>query len=142
MNEPLYGMPVLRLAAAVADFPPLAEYHALVEKRSVVCGSRVTVTLRLDAEGRASAVGVDARACALGQAAATLLARGIVGRSAADIASVSAAWSAYLIGERDSPPDWPDLEILAAGRDYPARHASLRLAFEAAAEAMAQERAA
>lgn len=140
MNEPLYGMAVLRLAAAVADHPPLNPADVSIEKRSVVCGSRVVLTLRLDEQGHAAAVGIQAQACALGQAAATVLARGIVGRSAEGVARVTADWSDYLSGTTDEVPDWPDLALLAKGRNYPARHASLRLAFEAASEAMALAR--
>lgn len=130
-------MAVLRLAATVADYPPLTDPHAKVEKRSAVCGSRVIVTLSFDAEGRATAVGVQAQACALGQAAATVLARNIVGRSPDDVAHAAQGWSDFLAGEDVDVPDWPDLALLASGRNYPARHASLRLAFEAAAAAMA-----
>ncbi len=137
MNEPLYGMAVLRLAAAVADFPPLDGADATVEKRSPICGSRVVLTLRLNDRGLAAGVGVQAQACALGQAAATVLARGIVGRSADEVAGATAGWSNFLAGTAEEIPDWPDLALLATGRNYPARHASLRLAFEAASEAMA-----
>ena len=142
MNEPLYGMAVLRLAAAVADHPPLKGADATVEKRSALCGSRVVVTLRFDENGRATGAGVQAQACALGQAAATVLARGIVGRSADEVARVATGWSGFLAGTVDDIPAWPDLALLATGRNYPARHASLRLAFEAASEAMARAGAA
>lgn len=137
MNEPLYGMAVLRLAAAVADYPPLDGADATVEKRSPICGSRVVLTLRLDEQGRAAGIGIQAQACALGQAAATVLARGIVGRSADEVGRVTAGWSGFLAGTVEEVPDWRDLALLATGRNYPARHASLRLAFEAASEAMA-----
>lgn len=137
MSDSLYGMPVLRLAAAVADYPPLETYDVRAERRSPVCGSWVAVTLRRDDAGQVSAVGLDARACALGQAAATVLARAILGRTSEEVAAASAGWAAYLSGESDALPDWPDLATLAGGRDYPARHASLRLAFEAATEGLA-----
>ncbi len=137
MTEPLYGMPVLRLAAAIADYPPLADADAMAEKRSPICGSRVIVSLRRDAAGRIAALGIEAHACALGQAAATLLARAAPGRSAEEISIAAQEWAAWLAGESDTLPNWPGIDQLAAGRDYPARHASLRLAFEAAAEALA-----
>ena len=136
MSGPLYGMPVLRLAAALADHPPLIDPDMTVEKRSPVCGSRVAVSVKRGADGRVAAIGIAAHACALGQAAATLLARAAPGRSAAEIAAASRDWAAWLAGDIDAFSDWPGLDQLAAGRDYPARHASLRLAFEAAAEAL------
>lgn len=137
MSGQLYNLDVLRMAAAVANFPPLAEGSLRDERRSPTCGSRMAVTLTLDAAGRVAQVGLDARACALGQAAAAIMARGAVGRTGAEIGAASAAWRAWLAGESDVLPDWPDLAMLAAARDYPARHPSMRLAFEAATAALA-----
>jgi NifU-like protein involved in Fe-S cluster formation len=136
MTGSLYSIEVLRMAASVADFPPLAHAHGIEERRSPTCGSRMTVSVLLDDEGRIDAIGLDAKACALGQAAAAILAHGARGADLATIAAVSEAWRAYLAGESDAMPDWAGLELLAAGRDYPARHPSMRLAFEAAAGAM------
>jgi NifU-like protein involved in Fe-S cluster formation len=133
MSAQLYSLDVLRLAAAVADFPVIEGATLIDERRSPTCGSRMTVTLEQDAAGRVSKVGLDAKACALGQAAAAIMANSIVGRSAEEVVQASDAWRAYLARETDILPDWPDLALLAAGRDYPARHPSMRLAFEAAA---------
>ncbi|MBN8818791.1 MAG: iron-sulfur cluster assembly scaffold protein [Sphingomonas sp.] len=136
MSATLYSMDVLRLAAAVADYPPLADPDTIEERRSPTCGSRMAVSLKLDDEGQVAAIGLDAKACALGQAAAAIFARGALGADRATIAAASNAWRAYLAGETETLPDWPDLHLLAAGRDYPARHPSMRLAFEAAAAAI------
>lgn len=136
MSGSLYSIDVLRMAASVANFPPLAEPDAIEERRSPTCGSRMTVSLRIDDGGRIAAIGLDAKACALGQAAAAILARSAVGADRATIEAISEAWRAYLAGEADALPDWPDFALLAAGRDYPARHPSMRLAFEAAVAAL------
>lgn len=136
MSGTLYNIDVLRMAAAVAEFPPLADAPLREERRSPTCGSRMTVTLQIDDEGRIAAIGLDAKACALGQAAAAILARGALGRDASELIAASDAWRAYLAGETETIPDWSDLALLAAGRDYPARHPSMRLAFEAAAAAL------
>jgi len=133
MSAQLYSLEVLRLAAAVADFPVIEGAALIDERRSPTCGSRMIVTLELDADGHVSKVGLDAKACALGQAAAAIMARSIVGRSAEEVIQASEDWRAYLARETDGLPTWPDLALLAAGRDYPARHPSMRLAFEAAA---------
>ena len=138
MSGALYSIDVLRMAAKVADFPPLAEGALREERRSPTCGSRVTVTLALDDEGRVAQVGLDAKACALGQAAAAIMAQGVLGRDAAALEAAGEAWRAYLAGEAETMPDWPDLALLAAGKDYPARHPSMRLAFEAASAALAR----
>jgi NifU-like protein involved in Fe-S cluster formation len=134
----LYNLDVLRMAASVADYPPLAEPDARDERRSPTCGSRMTVTLKLDGDGRITAIGLDAKACALGQAASAILAQSAIGKDRTEIETARRLWHAYLSGESDMLPDWPGLELLAAGRDYPARHPSMRLAFEAASAALAQ----
>jgi NifU-like protein involved in Fe-S cluster formation len=138
VSATLYSIDVLRMAAAVAEFPPIADAVLREERRSPTCGSRVTVTLALADDGTIARVGLDAKACALGQAAAAIMARGALGRDAAALAQISEAWRGYLAGESEAMPDWPDLALLAAGRDYPARHPSMRLAFEAASAALAQ----
>ncbi len=97
----------------------------------------MTVTLEIADDGTIAAIGLDAKACALGQAAAAIMALGARGRTAEEIAQASDAWRAYLASESAALPDWPELALLAKGRDYPARHPSMRLAFEAASAALA-----
>lgn len=135
MNAPLYNTQILRLAASIPFHERLAAPMASVEKRSPVCGSRVTVDVDVDAEGRVRTVGLLVRACALGQASAALLGSHIVGRSAGELAMARDALTAWLAGARSAPPDWPGLELFEPALPHSARHASIRLAFEAAAEA-------
>ena len=136
MSGALYSIDVLRMAARVAEFPPLADALLREERRSPTCGSRMTVTLELAEDGTVAAIGLDAKACALGQAAAAIMALGAISRSSVEIATAGEAWRAYLAGEADALPDWPEIGLLAAGKDYPARHPSMRLAFEAARAAL------
>jgi len=136
LSGALYNIDVLRMAARVAEFPPLADAPLREERRSPTCGSRMTVTLELAEDGTVAAIGLDAKACALGQAAAAIMALGAIGRSSDEIAAAGEGWRAYLAGETDALPDWPEIGLLAAGKDYPARHPSMRLAFEAARAAL------
>jgi NifU-like protein involved in Fe-S cluster formation len=69
------------------------------------------------------------------------MARSIIGRTGEQVQQASDDWQAYLAREKDDLPDWPDLALLAAGRDYPARYPSMRLAFEAAASLLTKEAA-
>ncbi|WP_419825723.1 iron-sulfur cluster assembly scaffold protein [Sphingomonas sp.] len=135
MSAALYNSTILRLAASIPHHAPLDESHARVEKRSPICGSRVAVWIALDAEGRVERLGQEVRACALGQASAALMGEGALGRTPAELADARDALAAYLAGERDDPGGWAGLEIFGPARDYPARHASIRLAFEAVAQA-------
>jgi len=135
MNAPLYNNEILRLAAATPD-ERIAAPMATVERRSPICGSRVTVDIDLDADGRVAAVGMLVRACALGQASSTLFARHAVGQTPEQLVAARDALAAWLAGEGDMP-DWPGIEIFTPALPHTARHASIRLAFEAGAEAAA-----
>jgi NifU-like protein involved in Fe-S cluster formation len=135
MSAPLYNTALLKLAATIPHTDRLADPHATVEKRSPICGSRVTVDVKLDGEGRIAELGQLVRACALGQASASLMGAAAIGRDAGELAAARDALAGWLAGTRDDPGDWPGLDVLAPARDYPARHASIRLAFEAVAEA-------
>ena len=141
VTAPLYNATILRLAASIPYHERLADPMATSEKRSPVCGSRVTVDVDLDDDGRVAAVGLLVRACALGQASASLMAADIVGKSSDQLADARDAMAAWLAGERDAAPDWPGLDIFTPALPHSARHASIRLAFEAAAEAAAEAQA-
>ena len=137
MNAPLYNAHILRLAASIPHLGRLAEPGGSDERRSPICGSRVTVDVTADAEGRIAALGLDVRACALGQASSALMAEHAIGRSLDDVAAARAALTAFLAGDREDPGDWPGLEIFAPARPHSARHPSIRLAFEAVEAALA-----
>lgn len=136
MSEPLYNTRILRLAAAIPHMRRLEGPQATVRKVSPICGSRVTVDLDMK-DGKVSRFGQDVRACALGQASAAILGDRVLGLTAAELAAARDALRIYLQEDGDLPPDWPELEIFAPARAHRARHASMLLAFEAAAEASA-----
>ncbi|PTQ64436.1 NifU-like protein involved in Fe-S cluster formation [Sphingomonas sp. PP-CE-3G-477] len=134
MSAPLYNAEILRLAATIPHHERLLEPMATAEKRSPICGSRVTIDVAVDDDGKVSEVGLLVRACALGQASSSLLASNILGRTPAELAATRDALTAWLAREGDAP-DWPGMDIFTPALDYTARHPSIRLAFEAAAEA-------
>lgn len=134
MSAPLYNKDILRLAASIPHHQRLADAQASVERRSPTCGSRVTVDVTM-AQGRVSDMGLDVKACALGQASASLMAGHAIGMSADELADARDRLTAYLAGESEDLDFWPGLAVLAPARGYPARHASIRLGFEAIAEA-------
>lgn len=138
MTTALYNREILRLAASIPHHRRLEQPQASAERRSPLCGSRVAVDVVLDEAGRITALGQEVRACALGQASASLMGANVVGRSAGELAAARDALGAFLAGERDDPGDWPGLEIFRDARPFSARHPSILLAFEAAAEAAAR----
>ncbi len=139
MNAPLYNTGILRLAASIPHHERLTAPMGSSEKRSPICGSRVTVDINL-IEGRVSKVGMLVRACALGQASSSLLAAHVIGRTPAELAEARDQLTAWLAGEGPLPA-WPDLDIFQPALAVTARHPSIRLAFEAAADAAAQAEA-
>lgn len=89
----------------------------------------------MDDRGRIAAIGQEVRACALGQASAALMGGHAVGRTVSELAVARDALTDFLAGHRDDPGDWPGLALFEPARPHKARHASIRLAFEAVAEA-------
>lgn len=138
MNAPLYNLEILRLAAAIPHHERLERPGGTSEKRSPVCGSRVTVDIAVDDSGRVAELGMLVRACALGQASAALLGEAVIGRTPAEIATARDDLAAWLAGEREAAPDWPGMALFTPALPHRGRHASIRLAFEAAADAAAQ----
>jgi NifU-like protein involved in Fe-S cluster formation len=140
MSTSLYNAEILRLATSIPHQERLAAPMATSEKRSPICGSRVTVDVALGEDGRVSEVGMLVRACALGQASSSLLAANIVGRTPEELAAARDALAAWLAGEGEVPV-WPGLDVFTPALAHSARHASIRLAFEAAADAAAEAKA-
>ncbi|HZF44168.1 MAG TPA: iron-sulfur cluster assembly scaffold protein [Sphingomonadaceae bacterium] len=135
MAEPIYTTALLRLAASIPHDARLPAPDGSSERRSVVCGSRVTVDIALDANGRVSALGLEVRACTFGQASSSLMASHAIGRSGTDLSAARDALAEYLAGRRDDAGDWPGLDVFAPARAHISRHAAIMLAFDAAAEA-------
>lgn len=132
----LYSGRILALAADIPHLDRLENPDATVKKRSPLCGSTVTVDVKMQ-DGKVTDYGQDVKACALGQASASVVGSAIVGATRAQVETARNQLSAML--KKDGPaPDAPfdGLEVLMPARDYKNRHASILLALEATAEAM------
>lgn len=132
----LYTPEVLGLATALADYPLAGELALTGSARSALCGSALDLALAVDGAERIAALGLKVQACAIGQAAAAIFARGAAGLSRAEIASAGQALRAWLEAESAPQPDWPGLAVLAPARAYPARHGAIQLAWRAALDAL------
>lgn len=134
----LYSGRILTLAADLPHTAPLESPHATARKRSPLCGSTVTVQLRCE-DGRITAFSQDVKACALGQAAASVVGANIIGRTVPEVERARNELKAMLKsgGPVPSAP-FDGLEVLEPARDYKNRHASIMLALEATVEAMAE----
>ena len=132
----LYSGRILALAADIPHLGRLPEPMGSVRKRSPLCGSTVTVDLRVE-NGRISAFAQDVKACALGQAAAAVVGGAILGRSLAEVEAGRDALRAMLKDNGPVPAaPFDGFEVLIPARDYKNRHASILLALEATAEAL------
>jgi len=135
MIDELYSARILKAAANMPRAGRLPAPDASAEKVSKLCGSRVLVDVRLE-DGRIADYAQEVKACALGQAAAAILGEHALGASVEEIESARDALRAML-KTGGLPPEgrFADLAMLAPVKDYPPRHASTMLAFEATAEA-------
>ncbi|MEL7115440.1 MAG: iron-sulfur cluster assembly scaffold protein [Pseudomonadota bacterium] len=134
----LYSGRILELAADIPFTDRLDAPQASVKKRSPLCGSTVTVDLDT-VDGRISAYGQDVKACALGQAAASVVAAQIIGRTLAEVETARDELKAMLKADGPVPSaPFDGLEVLQPAKDFKNRHASILLSLEATADAMAQ----
>lgn len=137
MLSDIYNSRILELAANLPRIGRLAVPDGSATAHSKLCGSTVTVDVALDAEGRVADFAHDVKACALGQASSSIMARHVVGADAAELRGLRDAMRAMLKAGA-APPDgrWADCAVLEPVRDYKARHASTLLTFDAAVEAV------
>lgn len=135
MIDDLYSSRILALAANMPRAGRLAAPQASSEKVAKLCGSRIVVDLVLT-DGLVSDFAQEVQACALGQASAAILGANIIGATVGEIRQARDALKSMLKEAGPAPEGrFADLGVLAPVKDYPARHASTLLAFEAALEA-------
>lgn len=132
----LYSNRILALAADIPHAERLDAPQASEMKRSPLCGSTVTVDVNLE-NGVISDFGQDVKACALGQASASVLGGSVLGQSLETLRKGRDQLAAML--KSDGPvPDAPfdGLEVLQPAKAYKNRHASILLAFDATVAAV------
>lgn len=135
MIDDLYSARLLALAANMPRAGRLPAPQGSAEKVSKLCGSRVVVDVVVEG-GLVVDFAQDVKACALGQASAAVLGAHVIGASVAELEAARDALKAML-KQGGPPPEgrFADLKALEVVRDYPPRHASTMLAFEAVVEA-------
>lgn len=134
----IYNARILELAANIARAERLPDAAATATAHSKLCGSTVAVDLKMDGE-TVAAFGQTVKACLLGQAAASVMGRNIVGTGAGELREVGSAMR-KMLKEGGPPPAgrWADLAVLEPVKDYKARHASTLLVFDAVEAALAK----
>jgi NifU-like protein involved in Fe-S cluster formation len=138
MINDIYNKKILTLAADIPLLQRLDAPDATAVAHSKLCGSKVTVDLAMK-DGVVSAFGHDVKACALGQASSSIMARHVVGSTSSEMKSLREQMYKMLKEEGDPPTGkWSDCEALLPVRDYKARHASTLLTFDAVVDAITQ----
>lgn len=134
----LYSSRILALAADIPYLDRLETPDVTAKKRAPLCGSTVTVDLKLD-DGRVVEFGQDVKACALGQASASIVGRNIIGRNLAEVQTARDALKAMLTDGQPAPKaPFGDLEVLMPAREFKNRHASILLCLDACLDALSQ----
>jgi NifU-like protein involved in Fe-S cluster formation len=138
MINDVYNKKILSLAADIPLLHRLPAPDATAVAHSKLCGSKVTVDLSLKG-GVVSEFGHDVKACALGQASSSIMARHIVGSTPSEMRDLRTQMY-KMLKEDGVPPTgkWADCEALLPVRDYKARHASTLLTFDAVVDAITQ----
>lgn len=137
----LYSRQLLALAASIPHLGRLDAPDGAASRRSPQCGSSVRTEVRLEGE-RIAGFAQEVRACALGQASAGLLGRHMPGLTVAELEAARDALAAMLAGAPAPEGEMADLAALSAARDFPNRHASIMLAWDAAVAAAREARSA
>lgn len=138
MLDDIYNRRILELAADIPRQGRLDAPDASATAHSKLCGSTVTVDLRMDGD-TVTDFAHEVKACALGQASSSIMARNVIGSTAAELREMREVVR-RMLKENGSPPQgkWEDLRVLEPVRDYKARHASTMLTFDAVVDAIGQ----
>ena len=138
MLDEIYNRHILELAADIPRLGRLATPDASAKAHSRLCGSTVTVDLCVK-DGVVSDFAHEVRACALGQASSSLMARHVIGATPAQLTELRGKMLAML-KHGGPPPDgeWAEFALLEPVKDYKARHASTMLTFDAVVDALGQ----
>jgi NifU-like protein involved in Fe-S cluster formation len=138
MIDEIYNQRILELAGNIPRLGRLANPDASAKAHSRLCGSTVTIDLSLK-DGRVIDFAHEVKACALGQASSSLMARHIIGAAAEELTELRDSMT-RMLKANGPPPDgkWAEFAVLEPVRGYKARHASTLLTFDAVADALAQ----
>ena len=124
------------MAGNIPRLGRLSDPDASATAHSKLCGSTVTVDLKMDG-GTVTDFAHDVKACALGQASSSLMARHVVGAKPDELRELRETMR-KMLKENGPPPSgkWADFAVLEPVRDYKARHASTMLTFDAVVQAL------
>lgn len=137
MND-IYNSKILEFAGNIPLIGSLPDADATAQAHSRLCGSKVRIWLKMDGD-KVTAFAHDVKACALGQASSSIMARHVVGASVGELRKAREDMLAMLKADGEGPDGrFSDMRYLLPVRDYKARHASTMLTFDAVVDAIGQ----
>lgn len=138
MLNDVYNKRIIELAGNIPRIGRLEHPDASATAHSKLCGSTVTIDLKMDGDTVIDFAHI-VKACALGQASSSIMARHVVGSTASELKALRETVR-KMLKENGAPPDgkWADIAMLEPVRDYKARHASTLLTFDAVVDAIGQ----
>src|SRR5262245_13728226 len=138
MLDDIYNERIREFAGNIPRIGRLPQPDASATAHSRLCGSTVTVDLKMDGDVVAD-FAHDVKACALGQASSSIMARNVIGSKATELRDLRETVR-RMLKENGKPPagKWADIAVLEPVRDYKARHASTMLTFDAVVSAIDQ----
>ncbi len=139
MLNDVYNRRILELAGTIPRLGRLDSPDASATAHSKLCGSTVTVDLKMEGD-TVTNFAHDVKACALGQASSSIMARNVVGATADELRALREGVR-KMLKENGAPPTdgkWTDIAVLEPVRVYKARHASTMLTFDAVVDAIGQ----
>ncbi|KXF77400.1 iron-sulfur cluster assembly scaffold protein [Paramesorhizobium deserti] len=138
MIDEIYNARILEFAGNIPRIGRLDAPDASATAHSKLCGSTVTVDLRMR-DGVVTDFAHDVKACALGQASSSIMARQVIGATTEELKAVRETML-RMLKENGAPPQgrFEDLKFLEPIRDYKARHASTMLTFDAVVDCIEQ----
>jgi NifU-like protein involved in Fe-S cluster formation len=139
MLNDVYNKRIIELAGTIPRIGRLQDPGASATAHSRLCGSTVTVDLKMDGD-TVTDFAHEVKACALGQASSSIMARNVIGAKADELRDLRETVRRMLTENGEPPRDgkWADIAVLEPVRDYKARHASTMLTFDAVVDAISQ----
>jgi len=136
--DDIYNSKILEFAGNITHAGILPDADASSEKHSKLCGSKVRVYLKMDGD-TVTDFAHEVRACALGQASSSIMARHVIGATASEIRKAREDMLAMLKEGGEGPDGrFEEMRYLQPVKDYKARHPSTMLTFEAVVDAIDQ----
>ena len=136
MLDDIYNSRILEFAGNIPRIGRLENPDATAKAHSKLCGSTVTVDVRMDGD-KVCDFAHEVKACALGQSSSAIMAQTVIGSTLDELREVRDTMQAML-KENGPPPGgrWADCAVLEPVRDFKARHTSTMLTFNATVEAV------